>query len=850
MKSKINRFLTVSLILVVILCISIFAFLANYMNKLSSNTIDEVGKTYMAGMNERIAKHFETTIDLRLSQISALEMSIPSGYLEDEDLRQDLAYGAKVRDFDSLAFYFDDGTFDMIYGGGVEPINPDTFLDSMKKGENRVSVGTDENGNRVVLLGVPGKFQLAGGKRCIALLAEISVDYILDTLSLDEEDSLISSVLIRRDGSFVIRHFDEYHDNYFEQMKSLFKAVDGKDSLEYIEEFQASMSHGENYSAEFDMGGERTRLFCSSLPRCEWYLITVMPYGMLNAAVDNLSQQWSYMALGSCGIILLTLLLIFFRYFQMSKEQMEALEESKRLAEHASRSKSEFLSNMSHDIRTPMNAIVGMTAIAVANIDNPQQVHNCLKKITLSSRHLLGLINDVLDMSKIESGKMTLNVELVSLREVMDSIVSIVQPQIKSKKQHFNVFIHDISAEDVCCDGVRLNQVILNLISNAVKFTPEEGFIHVAMYEEPSPKGSDYIRINLQVKDNGIGMSEEFQAEIFESFTREDRKRVHKTEGTGLGMAITKYIVDAMGGSIEVKSKQGEGTEFNITLDFEIAKEKEKDMLLPNCDMLVVDDNRQLCESVIQSLESIGISAEWTMDGESAVRMVHERHQKNEDYQFILLDWKLLGMDGIDTAKELRKQLGDNVPILLISAYDWSEIEHDARSAGITGFISKPLFKSTLYYGLKPYTEHFETETEEEEDIMSLHLQGKKILLAEDNELNWEVASELLQELGLELEWAENGKICVDKFRESPLGFYDGILMDIRMPVMNGYEATTEIRSMEREDSNLPIIAMTADAFSEDVKRCLDCGMDAHVAKPIDVKEIARLLEKHFTGQI
>ncbi len=305
-----------------------------------------------------------------------------------------------------------------------------------------------------------------------------------------------------------------------------------------------------------------------------------------------------------------------------------------------------------------------------------------------------------------------------------------------------------------------------------------------------------------------------------------------------------------MGGSIEVKSKQGEGTEFNITLDFEIAKEKEKDMFLPNCDMLVVDDNRQLCESVIQSLESIGISAEWTMDGESAVRMVHERHQKNEDYQFILLDWKLPGMDRIDTAKELRKQLGDNVPILLISAYDWSEIEHDARSAGITGFISKPLFKSTLYYGLKPYTEHFETETEEEEDIMSLHLQGKKILLAEDNELNWEVASELLQELGLELEWAENGKICVDKFRESPLGFYDGILMDIRMPVMNGYEATTEIRSMEREDSNLPIIAMTADAFSEDVKRCLDCGMDAHVAKPIDVKEIARLLEKHFTGQI
>ena len=441
---------------------------------------------------------------------------------------------------------------------------------------------------------------------------------------------------------------------------------------------------------------------------------------------------------------------------------------------------------------------------------------------------------------------MTLNEELVSLREVMDSIVSIVQPQIKTKRQHFNVFIHDISAEDVCCDGVRLNQVILNLLSNAVKFTPEEGTIHVAMYEEPSPKGSEYVRIHLQVKDNGIGMSEEYQKEIFESFSREDRKRVHKTEGTGLGMAITKYIVDAMGGTIEVKSRQGEGTEFSVAIDFAIAKEKEKDMHLPEWDMLVVDDNKQLCESVIQSLKSIGIQAEWAMDGETAVKMVNERHARQEDYQFILLDWKLPGMDGIETASEIRKQLGEHVPILLISAYDWSEIENEARKAGVNGFIAKPLFKSTLYYGLKPYAEHVETVVEEEDNMINQHLVGRHILLAEDNELNWEVASELLQELGLELDWAENGEICVDMFQKSPVGYYDAILMDIRMPVMNGYEATEAIRAMERADADLPIIAMTADAFSEDVKRCLDAGMDAHVAKPIDVKEIARLLERHF----
>lgn len=846
MKNKSNRFLTVSLISVVILCVSIFAFLAKYMSRLSSETINEVGRTYMAGMNERIAKHFETTIDLRLSQILALSKEIPQGSIEDRKLREDLAYGAQVRDFDSLAFYFDDGTYDMLYGGSVQPINPESFLESMKKGENRISVGTDEKGNRIVLLGVPGNFRLNGDKKCIALLAEISVDYILDTLSLEDEDSLINSFLIRRDGSFVIRQFDAYHDNYFEQIKKIYEFPEDKGEEVYIEELKQAMFAGESYTAEFEMDGSRNQLFCSSLPKCEWYLVTVMPYGMLNETVDRLSEQCAWMAVGSCGIILFALMLIFIRYFQMNKEQMKALEESRRIAEKASKSKSEFLSNMSHDIRTPMNAIVGMTAIAITNIDNVQQVENCLKKITLSSRHLLGLINDVLDMSKIESGKMTLNEELVSLREVMDSIVSIVQPQIKAKRQHFNVFIHDISAEDVCCDGVRLNQVILNLLSNAVKFTPDEGTIHVAMYEEPSPKGSEFIRIHLQVKDNGIGMSEEYQKEIFESFSREDRKRVHKTEGTGLGMAITKYIVDAMGGTIEVNSRQGEGTEFNIVMDFKIAKEKEKDMHLPEWDMLVVDDNKQLCESVVQSLKSIGIQAEWAMDGETAVKMVNERHARQADYQFILLDWKLPGMDGIETAREIRKQLGEHVPILLISAYDWSEIEHEARKAGVNGFIAKPLFKSTLYYGLKPYAEHVETVAEEEDSMINPHLVGRHILLAEDNELNWEVASELLQELGLELDWAENGEICADMFQKSPVGYYDAILMDIRMPVMNGYEATEAIRAMERADAELPIIAMTADAFSEDVKRCLDAGMDAHVAKPIDVKEIARLLERHF----
>ena len=438
---------------------------------------------------------------------------------------------------------------------------------------------------------------------------------------------------------------------------------------------------------------------------------------------------------------------------------------------------------------------------------------------------------------------MTLSVELVSLREVLDSIVSIVQPQMHMKNQQFNVSIHDIATENVYCDSVRINQVLLNLLSNAIKFTGDGGSIGVALYEEDSPLGENYIRTHILVSDTGIGMTDEFQAKIFDSFTREDSTRVRKTEGTGLGMAITKYIVDAMGGAISVRSELGKGSEFHVVLDLEKADTPESEMILPEWHMLVVDDDQQLCESAVSSLRSIGIRADWILDGEGAVEKAEEHYKAHDPYQIILLDWKLPGIDGIETARRIRHRLGDDVPILLISAYDWSEIEHEAREAGITGFISKPLFKSTLYHGLKPFVEQGETplETEEQFDL----LKGKRVLLAEDNDLNWEIASELLTaELGLELDWAENGQICVEKFQQSAPGYYDAILMDIRMPVMTGYQATEAIRALDRSDKDLPIIAMTADAFAEDVKKCLNCGMNAHVAKPIDTREVARLLKK------
>lgn len=846
---KITHFLRNSMILVGIVCIGIFVFLAVYMNAQSEKTINQVGSVYMASMNERISKHFSTMIDLRLTQLDTLVEAIPTNTYEDkQEVREWLEYNAKIRGLDSLAYYFEDGSFEMIYGTQVNSVNSEKFLSSMRNGERSVSVGVNSNGEQSAIIGTPFEIKMQDGRTSIAIVGKMPIEYISETLSLDDEDALLYSFVIRKDGSFVVRTAGAFRDNYFDRARALYSEVLGKKDVEqFISELQQSMENNVDYSVMFKMNGERLQMYCSSLPASEWYLITIMPYGTMNEAIEQQGRQYLFVFLISCIFILTALLFVFMKYYRMSQAQLQELNDAKQAAEEANQSKSEFLSNMSHDIRTPMNAIVGMTTIAITNIDDKVRVENCLKKIVISSKHLLGLINDVLDMSKIESGKMTLNVELVSLRDIMDSIVSIVQPQIKSKKQRFDVFIYNITSENVLCDSVRLNQILLNLLSNAVKFTPEGGSIELSMHEKESPKGDDYVRILLKVKDTGIGMSEEFQKHIFNSFTREDNKRVQKTEGTGLGMAIAKYIVDAMGGEITVKSKQGVGTEFNVTLDFERSSEQEEDMILPDFAMLVVDDDQQLCESTTASLKSIGIRADWTLDGESAVQMVSQHHNDHNDYHIILLDLRLPGMDGIKTARELRKQLGNDVPILLISAYDFSEIEAEAREAGISGFLSKPLFKSTLYYGLKPYIDS--TAASSAPEKRDVDFTGKRVLLAEDNELNWEIASELLRELGLELEWAENGQICVDMFRKSPAGYYNAVLMDIRMPIKDGYEATDMIRSMDHPDASLPIIAMTADAFSEDIRKCMEHGMNAHVAKPIDIKELTRILyscfEKH-----
>lgn len=847
-RDPVIRFLRISFIGVLLFSIAVFSLLGIYMSRKSEKAIAEIGEIYMAGMNQQMSGHFETVIGLRFDQVRGIISVVSTDNDDRENLYEELIYRAQVRGFDYLALCSEDGVFETLYGEPMQPCNPGPFVDALVRGEQRVAVGVDSAGNEVVLFGVDADYPMKNGSVSTGLVGAVPLEYITNFLSLQDENQLMYYHIIRSDGSFVIQNKNTELLGFFEQLQGQLKSETGKSlGNNSIEEFGSALRSHKEYSVTLVVNGEKRQLYGISLPYSEWYLVAVMPYSALDVIINRLSDQRVVLTLVSCVSILAILTLIFIRYFSITRSQMRELEKASQRAVEASHAKSEFLANMSHDIRTPMNAIVGMTAIATTHIDDQEHVKNCLKKIALSSRHLLGLINDVLDMSKIESGKMNITMEMISLKEVIEGIVSIMQPQVKTKKQSFKIHVENNITENVWCDGVRLNQVLLNVLSNATKYTPEGGSISLFLLEEESPKGEDYVRIHISVKDNGIGMSPEFLEKIYDSYSRADGNRVHKTEGAGLGMAITKYIVDAMEGKIDVQSELNEGTEFRLMFDFEKISDVETDvnMVLPSWNMLVVDDDKTLCKTAVNTLKSIGLKAEWTLSGEKALEMIIQNHKRGDDYQIILLDWKLPGMDGIQVAREIRRILEDRVPILLISAYDWSEIETEAREAGVDGFISKPLFRSTLFYALREYmgikTPHDQLPAQD------IDMAGRRILLAEDNELNWEVASELLSDLGLELEWAEDGQICVDKFQKSAEGYYDAILMDIRMPHMTGYEATEAIRRLNRSDAlSIPIIAMSADAFSDDIKHCHECGMNGHIAKPIDITELTRLLKRYL----
>ena len=527
----------------------------------------------------------------------------------------------------------------------------------------------------------------------------------------------------------------------------------------------------------------------------------------------------------------------------------QALSEAVRAAETANRAKSTFLSNMSHDIRTPMNAIIGFTTLAVSNIDDQKRVRDYLGKILSSSNHLLSLINDILDMSRIESGKIHLEETEVSLSDVLHDLKTIISGQIYAKQLDLYMDAMDVTNEDVYCDKTRLNQVLLNLLSNAVKFTPAGGTVSVRLKQFPGKvKGSGLYEI--RVKDNGIGMSQEFVKKLFSPFERERTSTVSRTQGTGLGMAITKNIVDMMGGTIEVYTEQGKGTEFIVRLPFRIQAKQhhtEKIAELEGLKALVVDDDFNTCDSVTKMLVRIGMRSEWTLSGKEAVLRARQSMELGDAFHAYIIDWRLPDMNGIEVTRQIRS-LGDDTPIIILTAYDWSDIEVEARAAGVTAFCAKPLFMSDIRDTLMIAIGQMQAEAEDTRPLASgSDFRGRCILLVEDNELNSEITVEILNGYGCQVDTAVNGAEAVKKIKNSKPGDYELVLMDVQMPVMNGYEATRQIRALNDPAlAGITILAMTANAFDEDKKKALECGMDGFLTKPIVIDELIGVLQKNL----
>ena len=535
------------------------------------------------------------------------------------------------------------------------------------------------------------------------------------------------------------------------------------------------------------------------------------------------------------------------------RQIQQALREAIDAANASNKAKSDFLSSMSHDMRTPMNGIIGMTVIASKHLDDQERVADCLRKITESSNHLLSLINEVLDMNKIESGKVELQEEEFCLAELIDRMLAMTRPQIQAHQHSFKMNIVDLVHEQVIGDYRRIEQVFVNILSNAIKYTPNGGRITFSVKEFPS-RTQGFGHYQFIFEDNGIGMTEEFQEHLFEPFSRANDIQTAGIQGTGLGMAITRNIVHMMGGDIFVKSVYGEGSRFTVNLFLKLQREvKINDERFADLRVLVVDDDPVCCESSCGLLNDMGMNSEWVLSGKAAVERVKTRQEQNRDFFSIIIDWKLPDQDGVKTARQIRELVGKDIPIIILSAYDLTEIEHDAREAGVSSFISKPLFRTklaALFHSLIEQKQQNEEETDTSLRVLEeMNLSGFRVLLTEDQELNADIATDFLEMTGLEVDWVSDGRQAVDRFSASPDGYYSLIFMDVQMPIMNGYEATKAIRSLDRAYAKeIPIIAMTANAFAEDVMNCKKAGMNEHITKPIDIDILANVLN-HYLGK-
>ena len=640
--------------------------------------------------------------------------------------------------------------------------------------------------------------------------------------------------MIDANGDYILKGYSFKNSSFFEFYKS-YNPTDPESSSKLFDRITSSTGSVPVLNSR---GQECVLAFTPLSATSGWTLLGLVPAKDLHVDTEN----WLLVGVVSAGLLILFLFDLYYMLYLNRRFQAAARE-----AESANKAKTDFLSTMSHDIRTPMNAIIGLTTIAEKNLGDVESTRESLRKIGLASNHLLTLINDILDISKVESGKLKLSPLTFSIVETVENLVNISQPMIKEKNIQFSFHINQMEKEYLYTDQLRLNQIYINILSNAIKYTEPGGQVSVDMQEEKSAIPG-CIRLSYRVADTGIGMSPEFMATMYQPFSRQTDSRVNSIQGTGLGLAITKQMVDLLGGTIECQSERGKGTTFTVVLDIPLADRQRDDMMLDPIDVLIVDDNEILLQTAADTLASLGATVETAQSGAEALGMIEHRHLSGRDYGVVIVDWKMPEMDGIEAVRRIRSEVDTKIPILLISAYDWSDIEDKAREAGANGFVSKPLFRSTLYDKINDLLGKESSSQEPEDDYSDL--QGLHILVAEDNDINWEIISAMLAMFGISTDRAENGRVCVDMMRTAAEGSYELIFMDVQMPEMNGLDATRAIRRLENNwAASIPIVAMTADAFSENVTECLNAGMNGHIAKPVDIKLVIKEIRRIKEGR-
>ena len=677
--------------------------------------------------------------------------------------------------------------------------------------------------------------ELDGTPRPALLLRVIPVRELEQKWTLRNENYRNAEFsIIDTEGSYIIKGNAFGNSSFFEFYKAC--NPENRDSQKLFDEIKSC----EGAFLMQDARGQECLIFYMPIkPSGGWVLLSYNPTAEFRAVTEN----WLLIGIVSAGLLLLFIIDLSYMLYLNRKLQSAARE-----AASASKAKTDFLSTMSHDIRTPMNAIIGLTTLTERNLGDPETVRENLRKISMASNHLLTLINDILDISKVESGKLTLNPVTFSIVETVENLVNLSHPMIREKNIDFCFHVSRMDVEYLYADQLRLNQIYINLLSNAIKYTEPGGKVCVDLREEPGT-APGCVRLTYIVSDTGIGMSPEFMEKMYQPFSRQTDSRVNSIQGTGLGLAITRQMVELMNGAIDCQSAVGKGTTFTVAIDIPMADRQRDDMKLEPIDVLVVDDDKVLLDTAADTLQSLGASPEVAGSGLEALGMIAHRHEQGRDYAVVIIDWKMPDMDGVETVRRIRAEVDERIPILLVSAYDWSDIEDAARAAGANGFISKPLFRSTLYDKINELLGTEVKSTEPEDDYSDLA--GMRILVAEDNAVNWEIISAMMGMFGIATERAENGRVCVEKMKVAAKGSYDLIFMDVQMPEMNGLDATRAIRRLEDPWArSIPIIAMTADAFSENVSACLEAGMNGHIAKPVDLKLVIKEIRRIKGGKV